>query len=317
MFFNYGYHGSTFEQTYRCYPASFIDKPQIESGDKIIMPPSALDRLASLHIDYPMLFELRNDAVNRKSHCGVLEFIAEEGMIYMPYWMMENMLLQEGDFVRLKNVTLPKGTYVKLQPHTKDFLDISNPKAILETTLRNFSCLTTGDSIMVAYNNKKYYIDIIETKPAEAISIIETDCEVDFAPPLDYKEPERPVPAGPSKAPAQAEEADVEEEPKFNPFTGTGRRLDGKPAKHAPVATSPVSKDKQPATGGSSEQPAARTSSQSTNRQLQGKLVFGSNSGRAQKVTPKEPAKESKQEEPKKEEPKFAAFTGKKYSLKG
>lgn len=54
---------------------------------------------------------------------------------------------------------------------------------------------------MVAYNNKKYYIDIIETKPANAISIIETDCEVDFAPPLDYKEPERPVaPALPSKA---------------------------------------------------------------------------------------------------------------------
>ncbi|XP_041017237.1 ubiquitin fusion degradation protein 1 homolog [Juglans microcarpa x Juglans regia] len=94
------------------------------------MAPSALDRLASLHIDYPMLIELRNDAAERISHYGVLEFIAEEGMIYMPYWMMENMLLQEGDIVRVKNMTLPKGTYVKLQPNTKDFLDISNPKAM-------------------------------------------------------------------------------------------------------------------------------------------------------------------------------------------
>ncbi|KAH7862852.1 hypothetical protein Vadar_010258 [Vaccinium darrowii] len=68
----------------------------------------------------------------------------------------------------------------------------------LETTLRNFSCLTTGDSIMVAYNNQKYYIDIIETKPSNAISIIETDCEVDFAPPLYYKEPEKPVAKVPS-----------------------------------------------------------------------------------------------------------------------
>jgi ubiquitin fusion degradation protein 1 len=42
---------------------------------------------ASLHIDYPMLFELRNNAAERFSHCGVLEFIAEEGMIYMPYWV--------------------------------------------------------------------------------------------------------------------------------------------------------------------------------------------------------------------------------------
>jgi ubiquitin fusion degradation protein 1 len=51
---------------------------------------------------------------------------------------------------------------------------------------------------MVAYNNKKYYIDIVETKPSNAISIIETDCEVDFAPPLDYKEPEPVKPAGPA-----------------------------------------------------------------------------------------------------------------------
>ena len=59
---------------------------------------------------------------------------------------------------------------------------------------------------MVAYNNKKYYIDIIETKPSNAISIIETDCEVDFAPPLDYKEPERPaVPTSSSRAPSQGE----------------------------------------------------------------------------------------------------------------
>lgn len=75
----------------------------------------------------------------------------------------------------------------------------------LETTLRNYSCLTTGDSIMVAYNNKKYYIDIIETKPSNAISIIETDCEVDFAPPLDYKEPEKPIASASSRVTAKGE----------------------------------------------------------------------------------------------------------------
>ncbi|KAK1407540.1 hypothetical protein QVD17_39158 [Tagetes erecta] len=326
MYFDgYGYHGTSFEQTYRCYPASFIDKPQLENGDKIIMPPSALDRLASLQIDYPMLFELRNSATERVSHCGVLEFIAEEGMVYMPYWMMENLVLQEGDIIRVKNVTLPKGSYVKLQPHTKDFLDISNPKAILETTLRNFSCLTTGDSIMVAYNNKKYYIDIIETKPSHAISIIETDCEVDFAPPLDYKEPERPVTSSKApelgksvssgKAPAKGEEAAPVEEPKFNPFTGSGRRLDGKPLKYQPPPVS-SSKEMKPAAAvsrGGSEPSTSQTSS----RQSQGKLVFGSNSN-PNKQKEVAARKEAKQEEaPKKEEAKFQAFTGKKYSLKG
>nr|KJB47574.1 hypothetical protein B456_008G032200 [Gossypium raimondii] len=318
MFFDrYGYHGTSFEQSYRCYPASFIEKPQIESGDKIIMPPSALDRLASLHIDYPMLFELRNDAAERASHCGVLEFIAEEGMIYMPYWMMENLLLQEGDIVRVKNVTLPKGTYVKLQPHTKDFLDISNPKAILETTLRNYSCLTTGDSIMVAYNNKKYYIDIIETKPSNAISIIETDCEVDFAPPLDYKEPERP--AVPTSSKAHSQEAPAETEPKFSAFTGTGRRLDGKPLKqqHPPVSWSGTKDKELAASNRNNRQPSPGASSQSSARQAQGKLVFGSNVSRS-KETKQEPGKQAKQEQPeKKEDPKFQPFTGRKYSLKG
>jgi hypothetical protein len=42
---------------------------------------------ASLHIDYTMLLELRNAVAERVSHCGVLEFNAEEGMIYMPHWV--------------------------------------------------------------------------------------------------------------------------------------------------------------------------------------------------------------------------------------
>ncbi|XP_057788525.1 uncharacterized protein LOC131005527 [Salvia miltiorrhiza] len=323
MFFDgYGYHGTSFEQTYRCYPASFIDKAQIENGDKVIMPPSALDRLASLHIDYPMLFELRNAATERVSHCGVLEFIAEEGMIYMPYWMMENLLLQEGDFVRVKNVTLPKGTYVKLQPHTKDFLDISNPKAILETTLRNFSCLSTGDSIMVAYNNKKYYIDIIETKPSHAISIIETDCEVDFAPPLDYKEPERPsAPVSTGKALAEGQEPSEESEPKFNPFTGVGRRLDGKPLKTgSPPVSSTAPQDRRANTSGGATTVASSSSSQSAKGPTPGKLVFGSNASRtkdAPKDALKDTKKEAKPEPPKDDDPKFQPFSGKKYSLRG
>ncbi|CAN6450444.1 unnamed protein product [Victoria cruziana] len=316
MFFEgYGYHGMSFEQTYRCYPVSFIDKPHLESGDKIIMPPSALDRLASLHIDYPMLFELHNPSTERISHCGVLEFTAEEGMIYMPYWMMQNMLLQEGDTVRVKNATLPKGTYVKLQPHTKDFLDISNPKAILETTLRNFSCLTAGDSIMVSYNNKKYYIDIIETKPSSAIGIIETDCEVDFALPLDYKEPERPalltVPSS-SKLPGSEQQEPVAAEPKFSAFTGVGRRLDGKALKDSVVPASNAAPGRSMPSSNSSQQKGGPST-----RSTPGKLVFGPNTGAVAKEANKVIRKETKPEQPPKEGLKFQAFTGKKYSLRG
>jgi len=34
-----------------------------------------------------MLFELRNPSAGRVSHCGVLEFVADEGLIYLPCWV--------------------------------------------------------------------------------------------------------------------------------------------------------------------------------------------------------------------------------------
>jgi ubiquitin fusion degradation protein 1 len=165
--------------------------------------------------------------------------------------MMVNMLLTEGQMVKFRNVSLPKGTYVKLQPVTSDFLDISNPKAVLERTLRSYSCLTVGDCFVVHYNNKEYEIEVREAKPGSAISIIETDCQVDFEAPKDYKEPERvpPQPAAPpaaataaagAAAPGSSDGAAAEEEPeepKFVPFVGSGRRLDGRPA---PSSSSPA-----------------------------------------------------------------------------
>ena len=45
------------------------------------MPPSALDQLTRLNIVYPMLFKLSNKKTDRTTHCGVLEFIADEGML--------------------------------------------------------------------------------------------------------------------------------------------------------------------------------------------------------------------------------------------
>ncbi len=41
---------------------------------------------ASLNIEYPMLFKVE-DVNGRATHCGVLEFLAEEGVVYMPHWV--------------------------------------------------------------------------------------------------------------------------------------------------------------------------------------------------------------------------------------
>uniref|UniRef100_A0A672JA77 Ubiquitin recognition factor in ER-associated degradation protein 1 n=1 Tax=Salarias fasciatus TaxID=181472 RepID=A0A672JA77_SALFA len=184
-----------FSTQYRCYSVSMLagpnDRSDVEKGGKIIMPPSALDQLSRLNITYPMLFKLTNKNSDRMTHCGVLEFVADEGICYLPHWMMQNLLLEEGGLVQVESVNLMVATYSKFQPQSPDFLDITNPKAVLENALRNFACLTTGDVIAINYNEKIYELRVMETKPDKAVSIIECDMNVDFDAPLGYKEPER------------------------------------------------------------------------------------------------------------------------------
>lgn len=144
------------------------------------MPPSALDQLTRLNIEYPMLFKITNRKSDRMTHAGVLEFIADEGKIYIPFWMMRNLLLEEGDLVTIENVSLPVATFSKFQPQSVDFLDIHNPKAVLENCLRNFACLTTGDLVAINYNNKIYELCVLETKPGRAVTIIECDMNVSW-----------------------------------------------------------------------------------------------------------------------------------------
>lgn len=154
----------------------------------MLLPPSAFDTLARLQVDYPMLFKLTADD-GKQTHCGVLEFTAEEGCVYIPFWMMQNLKIEEGTLITVTNVSLPKASFVKLQPQSVDFLEISNPRAVLEHALRNFSCVTIHDIIKIPYNDKNYLFELKEVRPSPAACIIETDCNVDFDAPVGYKEP--------------------------------------------------------------------------------------------------------------------------------
>ncbi|EMC96965.1 hypothetical protein BAUCODRAFT_32710 [Baudoinia panamericana UAMH 10762] len=184
-----------FDEYYRCYPVAMMPGPERDAanhGGKIFLPASALDKLTQLHITYPMLFELNNGIKSKSTHAGVLEFTAEEGRCYLPYWLMQTLLLEPGDLLQTKSTDLPPGQFIKLQPQNVNFLEISDPKAVLETAFRNFSCLTVGDIFTFSYNDTTFEIAVLEVKPEgekKAISVQETDLEVDFAAPVGYQEP--------------------------------------------------------------------------------------------------------------------------------
>eukprot|EP00615_Pteridomonas_danica_P012650 CAMPEP_0114356984 /NCGR_PEP_ID=MMETSP0101-20121206/21324_1 /TAXON_ID=38822 ORGANISM="Pteridomonas danica, Strain PT" /NCGR_SAMPLE_ID=MMETSP0101 /ASSEMBLY_ACC=CAM_ASM_000211 /LENGTH=322 /DNA_ID=CAMNT_0001499595 /DNA_START=58 /DNA_END=1023 /DNA_ORIENTATION=+ len=241
--FNFGFGGGmgmgpqSFDEEYHCFPGAFADKPELEEGDKILLPASALDTLTRLNIQYPMTFEITAPNGGR-THCSVLEFTAPEGTVYLPYWMMSNLTLTEGRRIKIRNVSLPKATFVKFQPQSVDFLEISNHRAVLEYKLRSFSCVTVGDHIPFTYNDQKYYLEVREVKPQDAACIIEADVNVDFDPPVGYKEPERLPVAPPKVLLPEVQKASLvdekeEEGPTFKAFTGDAVRLDGKPLKKA------------------------------------------------------------------------------------
>ncbi|KYQ92445.1 ubiquitin fusion degradation protein UFD1 family protein [Tieghemostelium lacteum] len=316
-----------FCQKFKAFPIN-SKRQGLEAGGKILLPPSALNTLSRLNIQYPMLFRISNFELERTSHCGVLEFTAEEGICYLPYWMMQNLLLESGDIIEVKNVSLLKGTFVKIQPHTSNFLEISNPKAVLENSLRKFATLTKGDEIMIDYNNNKYYLSVTEIKPnnsSNAISIIEADVEVDFAAPKDYKEEpknttttnnnsgtgltfgtaSKPIPGSNKKRTDDSDDSDSEDEtPKFKAFTGSGARLDGK------LGTSP-----KPTMLGTSPKPIMGTSPKPGSLSTSPRpLTFNNTS--PTNTTSSNNSNNNNSGGESKEGDKFKAFQGKGYSLK-
>lgn len=353
-----------FEQTYRCYSVAMCERHHLESGGKIILPPSALQQLANLQVTYPLLFRLSNPSRERPyTHAGVLEFVAPEGYCYLPFWMMNNLGLSEGNLIQVKNVTLRSGTFVKLQPHFTTFLDLSDPRAVLEKSLRDFSALTEGDIIPVRFNGKVYPLNILEVSstsqtstsesnqnPSEnrnprAVSIVETDVQVDFAPPLDYKPPSvaqpirtpvsSPSPSSTSSTTSNTTSSTTSnttpetptQENDFSAFSGQGFRLDGKPirssSKPSLTSTNTSSTTQSPKPTSSTPTPSlGRTSSPSTNStQVQipkNKMVFGRSeptnppSTSTSTTTPSTSSSSSDSSTP---APNFVPFSGKGYSL--
>ena len=123
-----------------------------------------------MQVQYPMMFELRNASAGTFTHVGTLEFSAAEGRVHAPAWLMNSLGIPEGGIVTVTNKSLPKATWVKLQPQHKKFLDLSNPKAVLERVLQNYSCLTKGKIVSFQHIGQTFELQVEEIKPAVSVT---------------------------------------------------------------------------------------------------------------------------------------------------
>ncbi|KAL8685381.1 MAG: hypothetical protein Q9218_007795 [Villophora microphyllina] len=215
-------------------------------GDRIILPPSALEKLLaaatttvpSVHqpqtstfdsfnpysyaaeqqardqfverrqeLPHPLTFRLVNPLNGRVCYAGIREFSAEEHSIGLSHFLRHSLGFEEvppTDISRFlpngnnasaslsdepqKSLTvhfeeIPKGTYVKLRPLEAGY-DPEDWKALLERHLRdNFTTLTQGEILTVISGREEFRFLIDGLKPNDkAISIIDTDLEVDIEP---------------------------------------------------------------------------------------------------------------------------------------
>ncbi|KAI9267709.1 ubiquitin fusion degradation protein UFD1-domain-containing protein [Helicostylum pulchrum] len=157
----------------------------LNQGDKIVLPASALEQLlqqaGSGNLPSPLTFELRHPHSSTTLHCGVKEFSSSSNTAQLPSWIMSTLNVKQGDHILIKLVTLPKGTWAKLQPISAGYREITDYRAALEAHLRgHYNTLTQGQNISCRFGGHLYQFKVLELKPQEAVSITDTDLEVDI-----------------------------------------------------------------------------------------------------------------------------------------
>ena len=176
--------------SYACSSQSEELIQRVKYSNKILLPPSVLHQLQDN--TNTMFFKITNIENSFGQVCGVQEFTAPPGVVLVPYHILDGLGLSEGSTVNIDLSTPPDGSYIKLQPHKTEFIELPDPKALLEKALSvNYPVVTEGHTITIQNpeNDKVYHIDIVKTEPSPIIKIIDVNINVDFDAPLDYVPP--------------------------------------------------------------------------------------------------------------------------------
>jgi len=164
--------------------------------DKVVLPASMGQEVMSQEAfkNGANLFELAADNGNR-THVGVLNFSAPEGSIQIPPHVMNCLWGQEFKCEGRVGVTykrLPDGTFARLQPLNRGFHEAfgEDMKETLENTLTQHSTLTEGDIIQIFHDSTgvTHSLKVVELSPSHAVSILQTDLEVDILPSAEVED---------------------------------------------------------------------------------------------------------------------------------
>ena len=168
------------------------DRAQELNASNYILLPSTM--LLDITMDEsPLLFTLTKpvgeEGVDLEHHCGVLEFVDEPGICYVPYHIFQKLTLDYGDIVSVRKFTCPTGDKIYLQPEETAFTELADPKAILEKTINQYyPVLSENDIIHIEHGGRDYRARITKTSPATSIKTLNCDIIVEFEAPHDKQQ---------------------------------------------------------------------------------------------------------------------------------
>uniref|UniRef100_H3HAU5 UBX domain-containing protein n=1 Tax=Phytophthora ramorum TaxID=164328 RepID=H3HAU5_PHYRM len=145
--------------------------PTTGDGDKITLPVSALEELNPQNalelgvFTFELSFEEQSEEgkATRQTHAGTSR--------------------QLPDSIHVRFVRLEKGKFASLQPTGDGFGERQiDFKHMLERALKAHTTLTEGDVLFVRHGRETFEVLVAELKPERAVSILNTDLEVDITP---------------------------------------------------------------------------------------------------------------------------------------
>lgn len=179
------------------YKESLLPVAAEGEGDKVLLPPSALDSLSRQDAVSmgPMLFELSCGITESSgqlvglppavatTHAGVLEFVADEGTIGLPRKVVLSLLaeqtvpressgatdggggeqttmLKKLGIVAIRYVRLAKATFARVVPETVGLSQVSELRAMLEHNMQKHATLTMGDRLSVWRRGKEFGLKV-------------------------------------------------------------------------------------------------------------------------------------------------------------
>lgn len=140
----------------------------------------------------------RIEVGERVAHVGVLDYGGvASGTIGLPMEVMERLGLDassRGTTARATYAALPSATRMTLRPKTNDFardFAAEDVREVLERVMMGRSAAAVGDEIHVSRGEKTYRLSVAGVEPDDghgAVSLLETDVEVDLEPSEEYEE---------------------------------------------------------------------------------------------------------------------------------